>query len=81
MLVSEQEVFPLNEAVLGIDIAKLSFQAALLVAGKLRSKSFQNSPTGFEQLCDWLNQQQLQHIHACMEATGGYQQALAHYLH
>lgn len=71
----------MSKAVLGIDIAKLSFQAALIVAGKLRSKSFQNSPTGFEQLREWLNHQQVQHLHACMEATGGYQQALAHYLH
>jgi transposase len=67
--------------ILGIDVAKQSFQVALLSANKVRSKSFPNSQTGLAQLSTWLDTQQVKQVHACMEATGAYHQALASYLH
>jgi transposase len=70
------------DAVLGIDIAKAKFQVALLLPeGKLRHKSCPNTLTGFRQLAEWLTRQDVAHVHACLEATGTYGEALATWLH
>ena len=70
------------DAVLGIDIAKAKFVTALLTPdGKLRRKSCPNTPAGFAQLADWLTRQRVTHVHACLEATGTYGEALATWLH
>jgi transposase len=72
----------MNLPPLGLDVAKLKFNACLVRAdGKLRHKVFANNPHGFAQLCDWLNQLGAPQVHACMEATGTYGDALATYLH
>jgi transposase len=65
---------------LGIDISKHNFDAALLgsPAAKPRHKAFPNTPTGFERLQEWLGGQS---VHACLEATGTYGDALARFLH
>ncbi len=68
--------------ILGIDIAKLKFNVCLINArGKLRHKVLPNTTTGFEQLLEWLSRQGVQQVHACMEATGTYGEALALFLH
>lgn len=70
------------DAVLGIDIAKAKFQVALRLAdGKVRHKTFPNAAAGFEQLVAWLQRQQVRGVHACLEATGTYGDALATWLH
>jgi len=70
------------DAVLGIDIAKAKFVVALLRPdGKLRHKSCANTPTGFAELATWLTRQQVTHVHATLEATGTYGEALATWLH
>jgi transposase len=67
---------------LGLDLAKLKFNACLVrEGGKLRHKVFANTPAGFSQLSDWLMRQGVEHVHACMEATGTYYEALATHLH
>jgi transposase len=67
---------------LGLDIAKSKFNACLLrEGGKDRHKVFPNNPQGFAQLSDWLKQQGVTQVHACLEATGTYGDALATYLH
>jgi transposase len=67
---------------LGIDIAKLKFNVCLLnTGGKLRHKVFPNTAAGFQQLDAWLIKQGTPHVHACMEATGAYGEALALHLH
>lgn len=67
---------------LGIDISKATFNAALLLDNdKLRHKVFPNNPNGFQQLSAWLLKHKAPAIHACMEATGTYGEALATYLH
>ena len=71
----------MEKAVLGIDIAKKSFDVVLLYAGKAVHRSFVNRAEGFEQLCGWLQKQGVEHVHACLEATGRYGEALAHYLY
>jgi transposase len=71
--------------VVGIDVAKRKFDLAWLPAatGKLRSKVFDNTPTGHKQLLEWLNKQGIGpgDCHLAMEATSQYYEALAHVLH
>lgn len=68
--------------VLGIDIAKQSFDATLLSArGSQHYASFANSADGFTQLAAWLAQHQVGTLHACMEATNVYWLDLASWLH
>ena len=67
---------------LGIDISKAKFDVALLRdEGKLRHRVFSNTPQGYQQLSDWLLKQKAASVHACMEATGTYGEALSLYLH
>lgn len=67
---------------LGLDIAKLKFNARLIrEGGKLRHKVFPNTAAGFSQLSTWLGMQGAMPAHACREATGTYGDALAAYLH
>jgi transposase len=68
--------------VLGIDLAKLTFDATLLTtSGAQHYHSFPNTPEGFTQLQAWLTQQGITQVHACMEATNVYWEALATWLH
>jgi len=68
--------------VLGIDVAKLKFDVCLIkLSGKLKHKVFFNNASGFEQLIRWLGDTDAAEIHACLEATGAYGEALALRLH
>jgi hypothetical protein len=70
--------------VLGLDISKRNFDAALLSSSpggtqtKPRHKAFPNTPAGFQRLQEWLGSTS---VHACLEATGTYGDALARFLH
>lgn len=67
---------------LGIDLAKRSFDVTLLRdGGDRRHRQFANTPSGFAALQDWLKSQHIAHVHACMEATNVYWEALATFLH
>lgn len=39
----------------GIDIAKLSFDVAVLIEGHYQSRQFANASSGFSQLSKWIN--------------------------
>jgi transposase len=68
--------------VLGIDLAKLTFDATLLTDDDQQHyHSFPNTPDGFSQLQSWLTQHGVTHVHACMQATNTYFEALATFLH
>jgi transposase len=68
-------------SIIGIDISKLKFDLCLLRdKGKFKHKVFPNTPSGFLQLSAWLAKQKVTHLHACLEATGTYGEALATYL-
>lgn len=70
------------DTVLGIDIAKATFQVTVRdPEGKRRHKSCPNTPAGFQQLADWLQRQHVTRVHAGLEATGTYGDALATWLH
>ncbi len=71
----------MSVSVLGIDISKQKFDAALLVDGKVKHKTCKNSAEGFTMLMLWLEKQGVSNVHACMEATGNYGDDLALYLH
>lgn len=66
--------------IIGVDIAKHKFDIALIVNGKFKNKVFDNNPAGFKALTDWLALHHVTHVHASMEATGIYWEALATYL-
>lgn len=68
-------------AILGIDISKAKFDAVLLQHDKQRHKVFPNTPDGFEKLKAWLTKHNICELHACMEVTGTYGEALALYLY
>lgn len=65
-------------AILGIDIAKAKYQVSLqIVDGKRRRRSFANTASGHEELLAWVTQYAGGPVHACLEATGTYGEAVA----
>jgi transposase len=66
-------------AVVGIDVSKLKLDIALLVNGKVKSKVLDNSSEGHKELLEWLGKSKVSiaEMHACMEATGVYYEAVA----
>lgn len=71
-----------NYLPLGLDISKRSFDASLCLAtGKYRHKKFANDRAGFQALQSWLQKQTPDRVHACLEATGTYGEALAAFLY
>lgn len=66
---------------LGIDIAKLKFDVALLTQGKFKTKVFANDPAGISACLKWLATHASEPVHACLEATGSYGEAIACALH
>lgn len=66
---------------LGLDIAKETFEAALLLNGHTQQGHFVNTPAGYKKLSAWLKKNHQERVHACMEATGRYGENLALYLH
>lgn len=72
----------IHHYILGIDISKKHFDVALLLPNnKRKNKKFSNHQKGFEELEQWLTKANVDHLHACMEATNIYGHALAHFLH
>jgi len=68
--------------VLGIDISKKDFHVSLLKENRAtKPKKFTNNTQGFESLHNWLKQQNVVELHACMEATSIYGEALAEFLY
>lgn len=66
---------------LGIDIAKDTFAACLMLERRTLAGSFDNTPSGYKQLDHWLKKRHVQQVHACLEATGRYGQGMAEHLH
>jgi|SRR5687767_1371793 len=70
----------MTKPALGIDISKETFDVELSVSGKPKHKRFANGIVGFESVSDWLNKYGVDQVHACLEATGRYGEALALHL-
>jgi transposase len=71
----------MDTAVLGIDVAKDTFQVTLLHGTQKRRAAFPNDSTGFAQLGRWLAKRKAGLVHACLESTGRYGDELALWLH
>jgi len=71
----------MTQPVLGIDIAKASFDVCLIIEGKNRQAEFENNSSGFKKLSHWLGKHTPVKVHACLEATGQFGEALAEYLY
>jgi len=65
---------------LGLDVAKAKFAAALCQDGRTHHHQFPNTVTGFTALQQWLRGRATLPVHACLEATGSYGDALALFL-
>lgn len=75
---TNEEFNQMTELTLGIDISKSKFNVCLIrESGKLKHRVFPNTAAGFEQFREWLAQQGIERVHACLEATGTYGEALA----
>ena len=71
----------MSNIILGIDISKLTFDVALLIDNKAKTKKFSNPSKGFSELKQWLKNKGIDNAHVCMEATGGYEAKMAEYLY
>lgn len=73
----------MTDIIVGIDIAKDTFEAALMEkeSGRvLAQKGFENSPGGYSELLETIRQSQAEPngaVHVVMEATGHYHQRLS----
>ena len=67
--------------VLGIDIAKDTYQVELQTGSQRYTAEFVNQPDEFRRLTAWLKKHGARQVHACLEATGRYSDDLASYLH
>lgn len=61
-------------ALLGIDVSKKKLDCALILEDKVLDKSCENSPKGFKELLEWLAKRKVEQVHACLEATGGFEE-------
>jgi transposase len=66
---------------LGIDVSKKTLDVALIRNNRTLNKQFKNSVDGLRLLADWLESMSIAELHACLEATGSYSEAVAMFLH
>ena len=71
----------MSKTVLGIDVAKKKLDVCLKFGGKVLTKKFDNNTKGFKLLQGWLVSLKIERVHACLEATGSYGEAVAEFLH
>ena len=71
----------MSEAILGIDVSKKKLDVALMFDGRTLKKKFDNSPKDFKLLQGWLMSLRIERVHACLESTGTYGEAVAEFLH
>lgn len=69
-----------TKVVVGIDMSKKKFDAALMRNRKFKHKVFPNTKSGQEAMSAWLQKQSVTTAHICMESTNVYGEALAEYL-
>jgi transposase len=62
---------------LGIDVGKKTIHAAVLLDKRKRNRSFTNDDGGYANLLAWLHEHHIERVHACLESTGGWSEALA----
>lgn len=69
-------------AILGIDVSKATLHMALIQGDRRPQKQVvTNDAVGFARLSEWLSAQGASQVHACLEATNTYGQAVARALY
>jgi transposase len=71
----------MDEFVMGLDVAKYTLDAILLVNGRPEYLQVANQPEGFNQLQAWVESHGYRCGRVCLEATGQYGYAAAKYLY
>jgi transposase len=71
----------MTQPVLGIDVAKMSLDVALMKGERTITRQFENTLKGYAQLAAWQRQQNACEAHVCLEATGQYGDGVAEYLY
>lgn len=71
----------MTTSILGIDLAKDSYQVTLLHQQHTYRQLFRNEASAFADLVRWLRRHGVTTLHACMESTGRYGEPLATFLH
>lgn len=71
----------MSQHYLGIDVSKAKLDVALWHEQRLTAGSFSNDEAGLTKLLKWLKKHQVKQLHACLEATGRYGEAVALCLH
>jgi transposase len=66
---------------LGIDVGKDDLHAAILQGERSSTKSVPNSANGIKQLLTWIKNRKVENVHACLESTGGWSEAVGLALH
>jgi transposase len=69
------------DGILGIDVSKNTLDVSMSSCNRVRARSFPNSSDGWRQLLDWLINQKIEQVHACLESTGRYSLGIASVLH
>ena len=64
-------------AALGLDVGKYKISVALLHEGRKKDKTFPNDAAGHAAVVAWLKEHEVERVHACLESTGGFSEALA----
>lgn len=67
--------------VVGIDVAKLTLDVAVLLNHKSEYLQVSNDELGWIELDKWLRMLDAEGSHICMESTGIYSQGVAHFFH
>ncbi len=67
----------------GVDVSKLTLDVRVFAEEPKQGplKRFANSPDGLAHLQSWFERQDLRRVHACLEATGTYSDAVARFLY
>ena len=68
-------------SVVGIDVSKHKLDVALFTNERYWYSTFDNTRSGFKALLKWLKHQRAGGVHACLEATAMYGEAVAECLH
>lgn len=72
----------MSHHILGIDVSKAKLDVALSDSHQIIEQAvFSNDRSGFKKLNKWLTKRVNEPLWACMEATGQYGEAVAHYLY
>lgn len=70
----------MEDTIVGIDVAKMTLDVALIRRQGWANQQFENTPPGYQRLEAWLKRQAGACVHVCLEATGQYGDGVAEYL-